>query len=155
MSSINMVHAEEGYYSYNGSKKRWIWNPYAWSPSYTKVEATISIVGLPSEYSIMMLVDGQPAVRVNGSGTVNFEVDGTQIHTFQVDNYLGESADVRYHCYTYSWSTLQTQEENYYYNNYGYYPYTWGYPQTSITRVQSHSFIYSPVYLFDRPKQIR
>ena len=151
LSSINVVHAQDGFYSYNASKKTWIWNSYVWSPSYSKVEATISIVGLPSEHPITILVDGQPAVRVNSSDTVNFVVDGTQIHTFQVDDYIPVNARVKYYCFPNSWSTLQTQQQNYYgynpYPYYSYYPYAGGYPQTSTTNAQSHSFVYSPVYL--------
>jgi len=155
-SNVSVVKAD-GYYSYDPGKSMWIWIPwyysYAWRPSSGKTGVTISAVGFPSDYSTKILVDNRAAGDIKGGGTVNFEMDRTESHAFQVDTYVSGGAGVRYYCAVNSWS-MEKKEQQYSYSYYPYwywwyYPYRYYayYPTTSTQETtQSQTFIYVPEY---------
>ena len=175
-SPVQEVAAQYYYYSYTGYVPYYY--PYSsqYSSQYGKYIATVSISGLPSEYSATVKINGNDAGTVQGGSSKQFEVRSAESNVFQVENYISGPTGVRYFCREASWNleaqTSSTTSYNYYYPYYYYYypmvyhrfsrgtPYTtyyyypsyyyypYYYPTSSATQVDvAHSFSYVPEYM--------
>ncbi len=134
--------------------------PYSSYGSYGKYTATISVSGMPSNYSTNVMIDGKAQGAVAGGASKQFQVNSTDSHTFQVDNYVSGASGVRYSCSNASW-TLQKYTSTYpssyysyyypslYYYPYNYYYYPYYYPSSSyMNQMQaSHTFSYLSEYM--------
>ncbi len=85
--------------------------------SYSSYQVTITISGLPSQYSANIKIDGNGQGSIQGGSSGVFQVNNTQSHVFQVDDYVSGPAGTRYACANSSWTLQQSQSS---YNPYGY-----------------------------------
>ena len=120
--------------------------PYvsAYYPYYTYVThaqyfVTISISGLPSEYSAVVKINGNDAGIINGGSSEEFEVESTQSNVFQIENQISGKDSIRYVCRDSTWTLEQAQEPYtpyayYHYPYYSnYYPPYYDWPATTTT----------------------
>jgi len=95
----------------------WYWSGLRWhyvcyyNPQYyyyyyqqTNVGVTISIAGMPSEYSTAVRVDGNPVGSISGGSSNTFRVRFGETHTFQVDQYVSGPQGVRYRASDNTWT---------------------------------------------------
>lgn len=110
-----------GYYYYDTRNGIWVWTTGPWRATYRKTLITISIKGLPPEYSTIIIVDGKQAGTIQGGTSKSFEVDKRSSHVFQVDKivkgeqfeYEGISISTRYVCPGDLWTVELVQREVY------------------------------------------
>jgi hypothetical protein len=104
---IQKVNAEEiGYYQYDSRLGAWVWISKPWRPTATTTLITVSIKGLPSEYSTELIIDGKTVGIIQGGESKRFEVDKKSYHTVQVNkevrgalvNYGNVTIGTRYVC---------------------------------------------------------
>jgi hypothetical protein len=118
--------------------------PYS---SYSSYQVTISISGLPSQYSANIKVDGNGQGSIQGGSSGTFQVSNTQSHVFQADDYVSGPAGTRYACAESSWTLQQSQSSynpyNYYspYGGYGGYNSYYNYPYNYYNYPPFHSTI--------------
>jgi len=109
----------QGYYSYDTKTGMWIWISTTWKPSTRTTLITISVKGLPPEFSTMISIDGKQVGTIPGGGSKAFEVDKKSSHTFQVDaqikgscsSYEGKSVCTRYKCPNSVWTVDVIQSQ--------------------------------------------
>ncbi|HXZ89844.1 MAG TPA: hypothetical protein VEG61_02170, partial [Candidatus Dormibacteraeota bacterium] len=79
---------------------------FAVSPS--TYDVTVSLVGIPPQYSASVQVDGQSQGTIQGSTpkSLTFPIGST--HTVTVDQYVAGSTGVRYYCAQNTWSVSST-----------------------------------------------
>jgi hypothetical protein len=129
--------------------------PYSSYGSYGKYTATISVSGLPSNYSTNVMIDGKDQGTVAGGASKQFQVTSTDSHTFQVDNYVSGASGVRYSCSNASWtlqkstSTYSSYSSYYPYYYYPYYIYYYPtYPTISYNYSSPYSYYVTPYYYY-------
>jgi len=94
--------------------------PYSTYVTHSQYFVTISISGLPSEYSAIVKINGNDAGTVKGGSSKEFEVESTKSNVFQIENQISGKEDVRYICQESTWTLDQAQEP---YTPYAYYHY--------------------------------
>ncbi|MGB6681093.1 MAG: hypothetical protein WBF08_07215 [Candidatus Bathyarchaeia archaeon] len=99
--------------------------PYSTYVTHSQYFVTISISGLPSEYSAVVKINGNDAGTVKGGSSKEFEVESTKSHIFQIENQISGKDGVRYICQESTWTLEQTQEP---YTPYAYYHYPYSSP---------------------------
>ena len=72
------------------------------SVSPNTYDVTISLTGIPSQYSATLQVDGQSQGSISATKTVSFPIGST--HTISVDQYVSGTTGVRYYCAQNTWS---------------------------------------------------
>ncbi|MCK5627633.1 hypothetical protein KAI23_06660, partial [Candidatus Bathyarchaeota archaeon] len=114
--------------------------PYSTYITHSQYFVTISISGLPSEYSAIVKINGNDAGTVKGGSSKEFEVESTKSHVFQIENQISGKDGVRYICQESTWTLEQAQEPYtpYAYYNYPYYsqnypPYSYSGTTTTTT----------------------
>lgn len=104
---FTQVNAEEiGYYQYDSRLNAWVWISKPWRPTAATTLITISVKGLPPEYSTELIIDGKPIGVIRGGENKRVEVDKKSSHVIQVDkevrgaliNYEGVIVGTRYLC---------------------------------------------------------
>ncbi|MEM4250427.1 MAG: SHOCT domain-containing protein [Candidatus Bathyarchaeia archaeon] len=148
--------------------------PYSSYLARGRYVVTISISGLPSEYSVDINVNGNLAGTVQGGSSKQFEVRSTESNIFQVESYVSAGEGTRYFCRESSWtlekaarpypyyypyvplyypivyySTDSTSPPSvyYYYPSVYYYPYYYPDPYARTRLEASHTFTYTPEYM--------
>ncbi|WP_455369846.1 hypothetical protein, partial [[Eubacterium] cellulosolvens] len=94
--------------------------PYSTYVTHSQYFVTISLSGLPSEYSAIVKINGNDAGTVKGGSSKEFEVESTKSHVFQIENQISGKEGVRYICKESTWTLEQAQEP---YTPYAYYHY--------------------------------
>ncbi|MEM2841620.1 MAG: hypothetical protein QXN62_08700 [Candidatus Bathyarchaeia archaeon] len=114
-STIPVVNAAEQriqflpYAAEGGVTYYYFWGPWDWPHYYTyyysphKVPVTISVEGVPSQYSTTLKVDDSSACTIPGGGTVYVEVNWRVAHIFTVQSYVEGIEGERFHCPANSW----------------------------------------------------
>jgi len=117
---------------------------------------TISITGLPAEYSTTIEIDGNDQGTTAGGSSKQFQVTSADSHTFQVDSYISGTTGVRYSCSESSWtlqkSTTTYSPYSYYYPYYSYYYLTTSYGADDSNARIGHTDRTMQVELAGRPQ---
>jgi hypothetical protein len=123
--------------------------PYSSYLSRGRYVVTISISGLPSEYSVDVNINGNLAGAVQGGSSKQFEVRSTESNIFQVESYVSAGEGTRYFCREPSW-TLERAAKPYPYYYYPYIPlyYPIVYYSTNFTYPYSVYYYYPSVYYY-------
>jgi uncharacterized membrane protein len=129
-------------YSYYG----YSYYPYSYYSSITTYIVTISISGLPAEYSVTIEIDGNNEGTIQGGSSKEFEVSSRGPHVFSVLTYISGSDGVRYFASESIWN-LDAVEKSYYpvTGGYSYYYYQFTYARQKLEA--SHTFNYEPEYM--------
>lgn len=146
-SPIQEVAAQYYYYYYDGYVPYY----YPYSREYGRYAVTVSISGLPSEYSTTVKMNGNAAGTIQGGSSKQFEARSAESHVFQVDNYVSGPTGVRYFCREASWTLEKATPSGYqypYYYPYYYYYYPTAYYRFNITSPYTVYYYYPSYYYY-------
>ncbi len=126
VSQVPSAHAPiiVGYYRWYGGL--WNWNPWTRSDEYQPTQdssaITINVEGLTGDASARVKVDGAAAGTITAGGSLIFEVDPHNKHTFDIEPQVQGVEGERFRCASPSWTAtdLIKKEDK---ANYGYSPY--------------------------------
>jgi hypothetical protein len=121
--------------------------PYSAYSSSGKYSVTVSVSGVPSEYSTTVKIDGNPEGAVPGGSSKKFEVRSSDSHVIQVEDYVTGPSGIRYYCKDSSWTLEKTSRS--YYPYYPYYPYfPASYYYLNYTTPVSYFYYYPSIYYY-------
>jgi putative membrane protein len=103
-SLLSMASAQVFEYNTEGGEKYRSYSDFSYyTYSVNKVPVTITVDGVPSTYSVPLLVDDASAGSVVGGGTIYVEINWRVGHTFSVPSYVEGSKGERFYCAANSW----------------------------------------------------